>query len=525
MKSDDPIRKRQILDTLGRKLESNWRPAAGHEKVVQAIESALGDPATRAAGIAAAAATGDRRYAEKLVGYLNDEKLPAEDRVAALEAIGQLRAPQAGETLNKLIAQAKEQGASTPLAEAAIRTLPRLGDAKGRLSQVVRADDMPLGLRREALRTLAQQGREGGMQIVNLAKNGELSDALKTDAAVALNTHPDRQVRDEAGQVLPLPKSKAGKPLPQLYELVRREGDAGKGRDIFFLTEQNACGGCHRVQGRGNWVGPDLSTIGTKYGKDELLRSILSPSAAIGYNYRSLVLALDDGRVITGLPVEEAAGRLVLKTADGERIAVRTAEIDDRKTSDVSLMPEGLAESLGEQDLVDLLAFLTTLKQPVSIVGQFQAIGPVAEPNGKPALDPSKRVDPKAGVKGPDGQTLSWRRLTADAEGRIDLTPLGANDPSKAVYLHAPVASSVEQKARLVLDTKADVRAWLGGKELSLPAPSEDGPRSVEVTLPNGTTDLVVRVPGHAEAALVATFVADRPIEFSPVDTTRVSAR
>ena len=60
--------------------------------------------------------------------------------------------------------------------------------------------------------------------------------------------------------------------------------------------------------GDGQWVGPDLSTIGVKYGRDELIRSILSPSAAIGFSFRSLVVALTDGRVITGLPVEETAG-------------------------------------------------------------------------------------------------------------------------------------------------------------------------------------------------------------------------
>ncbi len=86
------------------------------------------------------------------------------------------------------------------------------------------------------------------------------------------------------------------------------------------------------MQGRGQWIGPDLSTIGTKYGKDELLRSILNPSAAIGYNFRSLVVALTDGRVVTGLPVEETPDRLVLKTAEGQRVAVRPG--DDRGPQD-----------------------------------------------------------------------------------------------------------------------------------------------------------------------------------------------
>ena len=83
-----------------------------------------------------------------------------------------------------------------------------------------------------------------------------------------------------------------------------------------------------------------------KYGKDELIRSILSPSSAIGFSFRSLVVALADGRVITGLPVEETADRLVLKTAEGQRVIVPTSSIEDRRTSDVSLMPEGLAQTM-----------------------------------------------------------------------------------------------------------------------------------------------------------------------------------
>jgi len=63
----------------------------------------------------------------------------------------------------------------------------------------------------------------------------------------------------------------------------------------------NSCGGCHRVQGRGQWVARSLDHS-HKYGKEELLRSILNPSAAIGYNYRSLVVATTEGQVITACP-------------------------------------------------------------------------------------------------------------------------------------------------------------------------------------------------------------------------------
>src|SRR5262249_51475146 len=161
----------------------------------------------------------------------------------------------------------------------------------------------------EALRSLAQL-QDGGSRVLELARTGKIPDDLKNDATTLLYTATERRVREAAAKVLPLPRTASGRPLPPIGDLIRRDGDAEKGRAVFFRAGTNSCGGCHRVQGRGQWVGPDLSTIGVKYGRDELIRSILSPSAAIGSNFRSVVAALADGRVITGLPVEETADRL-----------------------------------------------------------------------------------------------------------------------------------------------------------------------------------------------------------------------
>ena len=77
-------------------------------------------------------------------------------------------------------------------------------------------------------------------------------------------------------------------------------------------------------------------------------------------------------------------------------LTVPIRSIEERRTSDTSLMPEGLAQTMTDQEIVDLLAYLTTLKQPVSIVGQYQAIGPVHEPDGEIGV----RSDLEAGFAG-----------------------------------------------------------------------------------------------------------------------------
>src|SRR5262249_13630460 len=148
----DPARKRQLLATLGRRLDGPWAASRNNPEVILAIESSLDDAETRTAGIEAAAATGDPRYVNALLGYIGDAKLPEEARVAAVEAIGRLRPPQAGQVFDRLIAQSHERKSSNAAAEAAVRTLPRLGNARDRLAELMNSDDYPVGLRREALR-------------------------------------------------------------------------------------------------------------------------------------------------------------------------------------------------------------------------------------------------------------------------------------------------------------------------------------------------------------------------------------
>ena len=222
--------------------------------------------------------------------------------------------------------------------------------------------------------------------------------------------------------------------------------------------------------------------------------------------------------MLTGLAVEDGPDALVLKTAERERIRIRPADIEDRKVSEVSLMPEGLAETMSDEELVDLLAFLSSLRQPVSIVGQYHVIGPLAETEGTRAFDLGAKVDLASPLRSPDGKELAWRRVDANAEGLVDVTPLAGDDPSRAVYLYVPVLSPIAQEARLVLDTKAHVEAWLNGRPVTLPEPGADSTRTVVVNLPLGPSELLIRLPGGPDAPLVTTLVAGQPLEFRTVD-------
>ena len=298
--------------------------------MLQIIERHLRIPRC-AAGHCAGSRDQGRALPRSLEALAENAKLPEEVQVAAVEALGSFRVTP-NRVLDQLIASVKGKPSSNSVAEAAVRATSKLYDARDQMAELLTSRDYPLGLRREALRTLAEL-RDGGPRVLDLARTGKLPEDLKNEATTLLHTSHDRGVRDQADSVLPLPKTAAGRPLPSIFQLVRRSGDPDKGRAVFFRAGTNSCSNCHRIQGRGQWIGPDLSTIGVKYGREELIRSILSPSAAIAVSYRSLVASLADGRVITGLPVEDTPDRLVVKTADGQRIAVEPRSVEDRRTA------------------------------------------------------------------------------------------------------------------------------------------------------------------------------------------------
>src|SRR5262249_21653026 len=89
-------------------------------------------------------------------------------------------------------------------------------------------------------------------------------------------------------------------------------GDAVRGRAVFADAGLAGCANCHRVRGEGGDVGPDLSDVGGKLGREHLVEAVLEPSRQIVEGYRPTTVALADGRVLTGLVKSETDDALVL---------------------------------------------------------------------------------------------------------------------------------------------------------------------------------------------------------------------
>jgi putative heme-binding domain-containing protein len=128
---------------------------------------------------------------------------------------------------------------------------------------------------------------------------------------------------------------------------------AERGKAIFTQT----CATCHRLDGAGNLVGPQLDGIGNR-GLERLLEDILDPNRNVDRAFRSHLITLKSGDVVTGLPRREEGEMLVLADSAGKEFSVRFSEIESRRESELSPMPTNLGDMLPADQLNDLLAFL-----------------------------------------------------------------------------------------------------------------------------------------------------------------------
>ncbi|OAI53672.1 hypothetical protein AYO47_04215 [Planctomyces sp. SCGC AG-212-M04] len=143
------------------------------------------------------------------------------------------------------------------------------------------------------------------------------------------------------------------------------KGNAERGAVLF---REALCVRCHRAGARGPAVGPDLTYVGNRFSRQDLLGSILTPSKVVAENYRGVNVTTTDGRVITGRVVTGGDYRSqVLKIATDPLRPSTIVEIDKKeieavKESDVSPMPTGLVDGFTADEVLDLLAYLTSAK-------------------------------------------------------------------------------------------------------------------------------------------------------------------
>jgi putative membrane-bound dehydrogenase-like protein len=145
--------------------------------------------------------------------------------------------------------------------------------------------------------------------------------------------------------------------------LLAGKGNAAAGERVFFHSKGPRCHACHKIDGRGEAVGPDLSHIGSAMKRDKLIESILEPSKEIAPAFVTWLVTTRDAKQHTGVIVEEGANStLTLADATGQLTVLRITDIEERVAQTTSIMPAELHAQMTRQEFLDVLAFLEARK-------------------------------------------------------------------------------------------------------------------------------------------------------------------
>jgi len=140
-------------------------------------------------------------------------------------------------------------------------------------------------------------------------------------------------------------------------------GDPQVGRKYFFDSQSKLpCAKCHAIGGEGGHIGPPLDRIASRRAPEFIMESILLPSQEIAPEYEAVAVATTEGRVITGLRINETNFSIQLHEENGQYHSFLKRDLEEVKTLKKSLMPENLAEVTTVKELHDLFAFLMTLE-------------------------------------------------------------------------------------------------------------------------------------------------------------------
>ena len=200
----------------------------------------------------------------------------------------------------------------------------------------------------------------GAKNLLRWLDTDQFEEAILPAVIASLHNSPFPDIQSEANKRFPMTKSKDNRPLPSIQKLVKAAGDAANGEQVFKGI--GTCATCHQVNQSGQNVGPDLSEIGSKLTKEALFESILFPSAGISHNYENWMVLTEDGQVIVGLIESESDQKLKMIDAKGIRHDLSIDEIDEKKKQKLSLMPADLPQKMTEQDLIDVVEYMTQLR-------------------------------------------------------------------------------------------------------------------------------------------------------------------
>ena len=440
------------------KLAAVWKDLGPYFPKLAALAGSTGSsPAVRTAAFDTLRAIGGSGALEalKALSAANQEQAIRRQAIAALATLN------LGSAVPAIVDVAKSLADETQAQDFWRAILPVKGAGKA-VAEALPASGIPQPAARAGMRVAREGGRNDMDLVLALAKASGL--AADTQAFT-------------------------GQLIKELAAKAAEKGEPHRG-EMIFRRNDLACLSCHAIGGAGGKVGPDMTSIGASAPIDYLVESVLLPNVKIKEGYHSLIVTTKDGTEYTGTLARETPQEIVLRNAAGAEQPVAKADVAKREQGTLSLMPGGLLDSLGEQDQLDLFAFLSRLGKP----GDFDASqGGVAR---KWRLYVETHTDQQNGQgnamwDAPLDSKL-WSPVYSLVSGQLTRPVMDAASKREmwvgylAVYAATELQTAQAGPVKLKLEATAG-EVWVDGKKVG-------GPGECMVNLPAGKHRVIVKL-------------------------------
>lgn len=468
-----PEVKARAIDNLKLFLPTKWKALQSGQELGTVIDALLKDPTTQATGLQLIAAANAVSRVDAVAA------IAGKGQIEAVRTLGKLRTLKSVEALRSIASDITfspkpAAGMEAINALAALITGAKLDEISTKaltaLQEQLARNDYP-EMQRLALSGLT--GSQAGTQwLLDQAEKKKLPETLMADAGKLLRNSPYQGLRNRALLIFPPPGKLDPKKLPPISVLATRNGNADKGKQLMAesLRGETQCLKCHVVRGIGGNIGPDLSMIGKKASKENLFESILQPSKAIADQHVQWQIENASGQKIIGLLVDDGPAGVTIRDANGKDTKIAKDDIEKRTKSLISIMPEDIVKGFTEDDLIDVVAYLFTLKTASLTPETWHIAGPFDNDAADKGLDAiyepekSKTIDLSAKFKGKDGE-VNWTTVKQNGTGYVDLQAFYGTKASQiASYVYQQIESPVEQEATILLGNDDGVKLWVNGE-------------------------------------------------------------
>ena len=353
--------RRLLTKTLASSGDYGWRVTTVlgiAEGVSRRAEGASKEPLRVVLGKNATATERQRleEFLEKALSRAADEQLPIRQRTQATALLGYTNFEQSQRVVQDLL----DTRNAPELQLEAVASLARLGDTRGAafLTQKSIWSQYSPRVKSAVIGTLAARPAFTQVLLAAIAQGTVAAAEVPSANRQRLMSHKDQTIASRATELF---RELEGGDRMQVYEnyrsILTMKAEARAGKAVF----ERSCSACHTHAGKGGKVGPDLTGVRNQPA-DALLLHILVPNYEVYPAYQSVTVETKDGSTASGWLLAESDNALTLKTAFGTEESILRKNIKTLSNSGLSLMPDGLEQTMSKQEMAALIAFLKDVK-------------------------------------------------------------------------------------------------------------------------------------------------------------------